>query len=152
MLNHLASLLSDLWQLFSSSPLWVLGGSGFLSATLLPGGSEAAFLATLSLHQYPIYLVILVATIGNTLGGLTNYWIGVWLPNRAAQNSHYRVINWLSRYGYWALLLSWLPVVGDPLCLVAGWLKMRFLPALLMIALGKAARYLLLALVFNGFF
>lgn len=152
MLNHLASLLSDLWQLFSSSPLWVLGGSGFLSATLLPGSSEAAFIATLSLHQYSLYIVILVATIGNTLGGLTNYWIGLWLPNRAVHHQGHRVMNWLNRYGYWALLLSWLPVVGDPLCLAAGWLKMRFGPALLMIALGKAARYLLLALVFNGFF
>lgn len=67
---------------FADSALTLLFVTGFLSATLLPGGSEAALLATLSLNQYSVTSIILVATLGNTLGGLTNYWLGLWIPNR----------------------------------------------------------------------
>lgn len=140
-----------LW--FSDSALWVLFLSGFLSATLLPGGSEAGLLATLSLSQYSVTSIILAATIGNTLGGLTNYAIGLWLPNRTHDKKQgHRAIQWLKRYGYWSLLLSWLPVIGDPLCLAAGWLRMKFWPSFWLILLGKLARYLLLTALFYGFF
>ncbi|MDN3608232.1 YqaA family protein [Vibrio ostreicida] len=140
-----------LW--FSDSALWVLFITGFLSATLLPGGSEAGFIATLSLHQFSTPSILVVATLGNTLGGLTNYWLGLWLPNRT-QNEKYghKAQQWLSRYGYWSLLLSWLPIIGDPICLAAGWLRMRFWPCLWLIMLGKALRYTVLAAVFYGFF
>ncbi|MGR5457243.1 YqaA family protein, partial [Vibrio alfacsensis] len=81
----------------------------------------------------------LVATIGNTLGGLTNYWIGIWLPNRTQEEKHgHKAMAWIQKYGYWTLLLSWLPVIGDPLCLAAGWLRMKFLPCVVLIAIGKA--------------
>ncbi|WP_117233739.1 YqaA family protein [Vibrio maerlii] len=138
-----------LW--FSDSALWVLFFSGFLSATLLPGGSEAGLIATLSLAQDPVWVIIAVATVGNTLGGLTNYWLGLWLPNRTQQEKHgHKAMKWLENHGYWALLMSWLPVIGDPLCLAAGWLRMRFIPSLIMIAIGKMVRYSLLAALYFG--
>ncbi|MDF2154156.1 YqaA family protein [Vibrio sp. CAU 1672] len=140
-----------LW--FSDSALWLLFVTGFLSATLLPGGSEAGLLATLSLNQYTVLAVIFVATIGNTLGGLTNYWLGLWLPNRTQTEKHgHTALKWLSKYGYWGLLLSWLPVIGDPLCLAAGWLRMNLLPCVIVIFIGKAARYGLLAAIYFGIF
>ncbi|MCK6262327.1 DedA family protein [Vibrio sp. ZSDE26] len=140
-----------LW--FSDSALWVLFISGFLSATLLPGGSEAGLIATLALNQYSTFIIIVIATIGNTLGGMTNYWLGLFLPNRTQQEKHgHKAIHWLNRYGYWTLLFSWLPVIGDPLCLAAGWLRMRFLPCFILILIGKALRYSLLAAIYFGFF
>ncbi|EHZ2549845.1 DedA family protein [Vibrio vulnificus] len=140
-----------LW--FSDSALWVLFFTGFLSATLLPGGSEASLIATLSLNQFPISHIIIVATLGNTLGGLTNYWLGLLFPNRTQQEKHgHTALRWLAKYGYWGLFFSWLPVIGDPLCLAAGWLRMKFLPCLALIALGKAVRYSVLAMLYIGLF
>lgn len=138
---------------FSDSALWVLFITGFLSATILPGGSEAGLIATLTLHQYSIFSVITTATIGNTLGGLTNYWLGLLLPNRTQDEKYgLKALHWLSKYGYWSLLFSWLPVIGDPLCLAAGWLRMHFWPCLWLILVGKALRYSLIAALFYGFF
>ncbi|MEF1310851.1 YqaA family protein [Vibrio mytili] len=140
-----------LW--FSDSALWVLFMTGFLSATLLPGGSEASLVATLSLNQFTVSTVVLVATIGNTLGGLTNYWLGLWLPNKAQNEKHGNTaLKWLAKYGYWGLFFSWLPVIGDPLCLAAGWLRMNLLPCVILIFFGKAARYSLLAVIYLGLF
>jgi len=140
-----------LW--FSDSALWVLFFSGFLSATLLPGGSEAGLIATLSLNQYSTSMIVLVATLGNTLGGLTNYWLGLWLPNRTQNEKHgHKALLWLNKYGYWSLIFSWLPIIGDPLCLAAGWLRMRFWPCFWLILIGKALRYTALAAIFYGFF
>ncbi|WP_436323066.1 YqaA family protein [Vibrio cidicii] len=140
-----------LW--FPDSALWVLFFTGFLSATLLPGGSEAGLIATLSLQQFPVVQVIFIATLGNTLGGLSNYWLGYLLPNRTQQEKQgHTAMRWLSNYGYVALFFSWLPVIGDPLCLAAGWLRMKFLPCLVLIALGKAVRYSVLAALYFGLF
>ncbi len=153
MLESFNSLFEAIALWFSDSALWVLFISGFLSATLLPGGSEASLVAALSLNQFSTFSIILVSTVGNTLGGLTNYWIGLWLPNRTQSEKHgHKAISWLRRYGYWTLLFSWLPVIGDPLCLAAGWLRMKFLPSLILIAIGKALRYSLLAGIYFGFF
>ncbi len=151
MLETFSQFLAESW--FADSALAVLFISGFLSATLLPGGSEAGLIATLSLQQYSPVWVIIVATIGNTLGGLTNYWIGIWLPNRTQNEKHgHKAIAWLQKYGYWSLLFSWLPVIGDPLCLAAGWLRMKFLPCVVLIAIGKALRYMVLTALFYGLF
>lgn len=146
-------MLDTLLEWFSQSALWVLFSTGFLSATLLPGGSEASLIATLNLGHHEVAEIILVATLGNTLGGLTNYWLGLFLPNRTQTEKHgHKALRWLERYGYWTLLLSWLPVIGDPLCLAAGWLRMKFLPCVILIAVGKAARYAALAAAFYGVF
>ncbi|MFC1234617.1 YqaA family protein [Vibrio sp. F74] len=145
------AVLDQIALYFTDSALWVLGISGFLSATLLPGASEATLIATLGIKQHTVLSVIFIATLGNTLGGLTNYWIGLWLPNRTQKEKHgHKAIGWLSQYGYVALLFSWLPVIGDPLCLAAGWLRMKFLPSFILIALGKALRYSALTALFYG--
>jgi membrane protein YqaA with SNARE-associated domain len=145
-------LLESIYLYFNESALWVLGISGFLSATLLPGASEATLIATLGTNQHPAISIVVVATVGNTLGGLTNYWIGLWLPNRTHKEKHgHKAMAWLNQYGYIALLFSWLPVIGDPLCLAAGWLRMKFLPCVVLIATGKALRYSALSALYFGF-
>ncbi|MEK2175780.1 YqaA family protein [Vibrio parahaemolyticus] len=153
MLDAFNSAFEHLALWFSDSALWVLFLTGFLSATLLPGGSEAGLIATLSLNQYAVSSILLVATIGNMLGGLTNYWLGLWIPNKTQEEKHgHTALKWLAKYGYWGLFFSWLPIIGDPLCLAAGWLRMKFLPCVILIFLGKAARYSLLAAIYLGLF
>ncbi|AUI86934.1 hypothetical protein BS333_11290 [Vibrio azureus] len=153
MLESFYSFLEPITSWFSDSALWVLFFTGFLSATLLPGGSEAGLIAALSLNQYSVISIIIVATVGNTLGGMTNFWLGLWIPNKSQQEKHsHTALKWLAKYGYWGLLFSWLPIIGDPLCLAAGWLRMKFLPCLLLIFLGKAARYSLLTAIYLGLF
>jgi len=136
--------LSSLLNL-SGGPLGLFVGS-FLASTLLPGGSEAMLLW--ELHQTPERAPLLwgVATLGNTLGGLSSWLLGGWLarrfPHRGLHDARrQRALERIGRYGSPALLLSWLPVVGDPLCLAAGWSGVRLLPATLFIGLGKAVRY-----------
>jgi membrane protein YqaA with SNARE-associated domain len=118
-----------------------LFASSFLSATLLPGNSEIVFLALL--HQAPELesRALAVATLGNTLGGLSSYLVGRLFP-KPQQN---RALVWLTRYGPAALLLSWVPVIGDGLCVAAGWLRQNVIAAAAFIAAGKFARYWALA-------
>ena len=132
--------------------LWALFVSAFVSSTLFPGGSEVV-LAVLSYQQtYSPWVLLVVATAGNTLGGMSTWAMGRfldwWVPNSSVKAPHYqRAINWLRRWGSPALFLSWVPVIGDPLCLAAGWLRVMWLPALLWIALGKAVRYAVVVLL-----
>lgn len=126
--------------------LWGLFLSAFISSTILPGGSEAV-LGALALHHHHGQLAMLaVATSGNTLGGMSSWLIG-WLMNkrwpatRLKKPEQQRAVDWLHRHGSPALLLSWLPVVGDPLCVAAGWLNINPWLSLLMIGLGKGLRY-----------
>jgi len=116
-----------------------LFASAFLSATVLPGSSEIALAALVAHAPALAATAVLVATIGNTAGGLTSYALGRALP---APPRDHRALALLRRYGVWALLFSWLPVVGDALCIGSGWLRQRVLPAALAIAAGKCARYL----------
>lgn len=129
----------------SNDALALLAGlfaSAFLSATVLPGSSEIA-LAALVAHVPALALAaVLVATVGNTLGGMTSYAIGRLLPAPPRDN---RALALVRRYGAWALLFSWLPVVGDALCIASGWLRQHVLPAACAIAAGKLARYLVVA-------
>ncbi len=122
--------------------LWALFTSSFLAATLLPGGSEVALFAVLKLHPAQYWLALGVATLGNTLGGLSSYLIGRVIP----QKRSLRGLPVLQKYGSPALLLSWVPVIGDPLCVAAGWLRFNLLLATLFIALGKFARYWVIAI------
>jgi len=104
-------------------------------------------LAVLSYQQaHNPWVLLAVATTGNTLGGMSTWAVGRfldwWVPNSSIKAPTYqRAIDWLQRWGSPALLLAWVPVIGDPLCLVAGWLRVMWLPALVCIGLGKAARY-----------
>lgn len=124
-----------------SLSLWGLLASSFLSATLLPGNSELVLVAVLNQAPALHWPAILVATIGNTLGGMTSYAIGRVFPKLREG----RAVAWLTRYGPAALLLSWAPVIGDALCVASGWLRQNALVAMLFIAAGKFSRYWALA-------
>nr|WP_246874336.1 YqaA family protein [Pantoea ananatis] len=119
--------------------------SSFLSATLLPGSSEALLIALLIAKSASVYGLILVASLGNTLGGLTNIILGRLLPLKRQGRWHETAMKWLQRLGPAALLFSWLPVVGDLLCVLAGWLRFGWLPSILFLAIGKTLRYIVIA-------
>lgn len=120
-------------------------GSSFLSATLLPGSSEALLIALLIAKKTSVYGLLLAASLGNTLGGLTNILIGRLLPLKRQGRWHDTAMTWLHRLGPAALLFSWLPVIGDLLCVLAGWLRFAWLPAVLFLAVGKTLRYIVIA-------
>ena len=120
----------------------------FISATLLPLGSEPAVFGLIKLNLAMFWPVILVATAGNTLGGAVTWGMG-WASHRVVdkyQHSahHVRALDWLQRIGPKACLLAWLPGVGDPLCAVAGWQRLPFWPCLLYMSIGKFLCYLLM--------
>jgi membrane protein YqaA with SNARE-associated domain len=117
--------------------------AAFASATLLPANSELVLVAVLRAHPDLAFAAIALATLGNTLGGLTTYGIGRLLPPRKAHGE--RAMEMLRRHGAWALLLSWVPIVGDALCAAAGWLRVPFAWSLAAIAFGKLARYIAVA-------
>ncbi len=120
--------------------------AAFVSATLLPVGSEPVLFGLLRLNPDMFWPAIGVATLGNTLGGALDWWMGYGahkVADKYAHSKHHvRVLAWLERLGPKACLLSWLPLVGDPLCAVAGWLQLPFWPCLVYMAIGKFARYL----------
>ena len=120
-------------------------GSSFLSATLLPGSSESLLIALLIAKKTSVYGLLLAASLGNTLGGLTNILIGRLLPLKRQGRWHDTAMTWLHRLGPAALLFSWLPVIGDLLCVLAGWLRFAWLPAMLFLAVGKTLRYIVIA-------
>ncbi|NEG68061.1 DedA family protein [Pantoea agglomerans] len=120
-------------------------GSSFLSATLLPGSSEALLIALLIAKKTSVYGLLLAASLGNTLGGLTNILIGRLLPLKRQGRWHDTAMTLLHRLGPAALLFSWLPVIGDLLCVLAGWLRFAWLPAMLFLAVGKTLRYIVIA-------
>ena len=120
----------------------------FASATLLPMGSEPVLFGFVELYPPLFWWAVLVATVGNTLGGCVTWWMGL-ASHRVANQylhspHHLRALVWLDKLGPKACLLSWLPVLGDPLCAVAGWLRMPFWPCLAYMMVGKLARYVLL--------
>jgi len=130
--------------------LAALFAAAFVSATVLPGNSEIVLLAVLKAFPERFAEAVVVATVGNTLGGVTTYGIGRLLPARTAPDT--RALGWLRRYGAWALLLSWVPLVGDALCAAAGWLRIGVAPVLAAMAAGKLARYLAVALLARALF
>ncbi len=121
--------------------------SSFLSATLLPGNSEVVLIAMLLSGLSQPWLLVLIATMGNSLGGLTNVILGRFFPLREKSRWQEKAVGWLKRYGAATLLLSWMPVIGDLLCLLAGWMRISWGPVLFFLCLGKALRYVLVAWV-----
>ncbi|MBT8569543.1 DedA family protein [Polynucleobacter paneuropaeus] len=118
--------------------------TAFVSATLLPIGSEPVLFGYIAVKPHLYLLAIAVATIGNSLGGLLDWWLGLISRNGVESLKgpiNGRVQSWLEARGPKMLLLSWLPGVGDPLCLAAGWLRLPWLPCLLYMAIGKFLRY-----------
>lgn len=128
----------------------------FVSATLLPLGSEAAVFGLVSLNPELFWSAIGVATLGNTLGGALTWAMGLAshkVVDRYQHSKHHlRALDWLKRIGPKACLLSWLPLVGDPLCAVAGWLALPFWPCVAYMAIGKLARYVLMTAALVGVF
>lgn len=124
-----------------------LFASSFLSSTLLPGNSEVVLVAMLLSGVSQPWLLVLIATMGNSLGGLTNVILGRFFPLREKSRWQEKAVGWLKRYGAATLLLSWMPVIGDLLCLLAGWMRISWGPVLFFLCLGKALRYVLLAWV-----
>lgn len=118
-----------------------------VSATLLPLGSEPAVFLLVKANPAMFWPAILVATAGNTIGGAITWWMGYGAERAYEKATHHkppnaRALAWLERFGARACLLSWLPIVGDPLCAVAGWLRLPFWPCLAYMAIGKFGRYL----------
>ena len=131
--------------------------STFLAATFVPVPSEVAVLAALSHDQTNVVLLWLIATTGNTLGAVLNWCLGRyslrfqtrrWWP--ASPSQMQRAENWFSRYGIWSLLLAWVPIIGDPITLIAGVLRVRLPLFVCLVAVGKAARFALLLGLVGG--
>ena len=128
--------------------------ASFLAATLLPGGSEAVLAAVILAHPEQVIPALALATLGNTLGGMSTYALGLLLPQGVmrsgiqadgAGDTAIRQLDTLRRHGAPALLLAWAPVIGDALCAAAGWLRLPWLSCMIWMALGKGARYALIA-------
>ncbi len=135
--------------------LGILGlfGTAFISSTIAPGGSEAVLAYMVDSHQYDVLVLVAVATIGNSLGAMTTWWLGQWAAKKyPAENmlpsKHQKSLKTVKNWGSWALLLSWLPVVGDGLCFAGGWLRLSLLSSVLAIFLGKTLRYMAIAFAF----
>jgi len=134
--------------------LFSLFVSGFTSATLLPGSSEALFLYLLSREEWNNGLLVVVVGLGNSLGGMTNWLMGMLIRSGFMQNkrsllpeekkSLMKAQQWLEQHGAPVLFFSFLPIIGDPLCLMAGLIRIHWLKALFYITLGKFSRYVVL--------
>lgn len=131
-----------------------LFASAFLAATILPAQSELGLAALLSMGTLPAFWLIAVASIGNILGAIVNWVLGQkfeqlkskkWFPVTTGQLE--RASRWFQRFGIWSLLFSWLPIIGDPITLAAGFFGVRFTVFLTLVAIAKTGRYLAIAIV-----
>ena len=123
----------------------------FLAATVLPFSSELTLAGLISTSNYDNLLLLVVASFGNVLGSVFNWSLGFysrnlitkkWFPFKETQIE--RSSKWFSKFGKWSLLFAWLPIVGDPLTFVAGLLRVRFLDFIILVAIGKVSRYLII--------
>jgi membrane protein YqaA with SNARE-associated domain len=137
-----------------SASLLALFGISVLAATLLPAQSELGLSGLIAAGTDPVVLLVATASLGNTLGSMVNWALGRgaaafsgarWFPVKPEKLE--RATGWYRRYGRWSLLMSWAPVVGDPLTLAAGVLKEPFWSFAILVAIAKTARYLIVALV-----
>ena len=137
-----------------NSSLLGLFGISFLAATLLPAQSELGLSGLIYLESAPVILLVMTASLGNTLGSVVNWALGrgairfadaKWFPVTADKLQ--RATAWYQRYGRWSLLLSWAPIIGDPLTLAAGLLREKFWPFLILVAIAKTGRYVVVALI-----
>lgn len=137
-----------------SASLLGLFSVSFLAATLLPAQSELGLSGLIALGNEPVVLLVAAASLGNTLGSMVNWGLGraattwstaSWFPVKPDKLE--KATGWYHRYGRWSLLLSWAPIIGDPLTLAAGVLKEPFWSFALLVAIAKTARYVLVALI-----
>ena len=134
--------------------LFGLFSAAFLAATLIPAQSEVVLVGLLLAERHPVWLLLIVATTANVLGSLVNWILGRYLSHFAGHrwfpvspNRMERAVHWYRKWGFWSLLGSWLPIIGDPLTLAAGVLKVPLGRFLLIVTFAKGARYLVLAIV-----
>ena len=122
----------------------------FLAATILPFSSELTLAGLISTSDYDNLLLLIVASFGNTLGSVVNWALGFysrnlttkkWFPFKETQIE--RSSKWFRKFGKWSLLFAWVPVLGDPLTLVAGILRVKFIDFIILVAIGKVSRYLI---------
>ena len=123
----------------------------FLAATILPFSSELTLAGLISTSNYDNLLLLVVASFGNVLGSVFNWGLGFyarnltikkWFPFKETQIE--RSSKWFSKFGKWSLLFAWVPIVGDPLTFVAGLLRVRFFDFIILVAIGKVSRYLII--------
>ena len=123
----------------------------FLAATILPFSSELTLAGLIASSNYDNLLLLIVASFGNVLGSIVNWALGFysrnlttkkWFPFKETQIE--RSSKWFSKFGKWSLLFAWVPIVGDPLTCVAGLLRVRFLDFIILVAIGKVSRYLII--------
>ena len=127
--------------------------SAFVSSTIAPGGSEAVLAYMVANGHYQVEMLVFVATIGNTLGAMTTWFLGVMAAKKYPVSTllpanKQKALDLVSKKGIWTLFFTWLPIVGDVLCFAGGWLKLPFLQACLIILLGKLSRYMAIAWMF----
>ena len=129
---------------------FILFGSAFISATLFPLGSEALLIYDIT-QGHNIYLLLFFATFGNSLGSVINYFLGLkgeeYLINKKLLNEKYisKTKTYFDKYGFWSILFSWLPIIGDSITFVAGILKYDFKKFLILVIIAKFSRYLFVA-------
>ena len=141
--------------------MWALGLlflSAFGAATLLPLQSEAVLVGLLAQMQYPVWLLVAVASLGNILGSCVNWWLGLkveqyknrkWFP--VSEQKMLQAQGIYQKYGFWSLLLSWIPIIGAPITLIAGLLKENFVRFVVMVSIAKIGRYLFVYWMFSQF-
>jgi len=127
--------------------------SAFISSTIAPGGSEAVLAYMVAAGHYQVELLVVVATIGNTLGAMTTWGLGVLAAKKfpvatLLSEKKQKALDVVRKKGIWMLFFTWLPLVGDALCFAGGWLKLPFFRACLIILLGKLGRYAVIAWMF----
>ncbi|TAK62676.1 YqaA family protein [Methylobacter sp.] len=127
--------------------------SAFISSTIAPGGSEAVLAYMVTTGHYQVELLLIVATIGNTLGAMTTWGLGVLAAKKFPVTTllsvnKQKALEIIRKKGIWTLFFTWLPVIGDALCFAGGWLKLPFFQACLIILLGKLGRYAVIAWMF----
>jgi len=134
-----------------------LAASAFVAATVFPLQSEAVLVGLMLTGEHAVWLLVLVASLANTAGSVVNWWLGGlihryrdrrWFP--ASPEALARAEDWYRRWGHWSLMLSWAPIIGDPLTVVAGVLREPLWRFLILVALAKAGRYVTLALITLG--
>jgi len=132
-----------------------VGVMSFLAATLLPFSSEAVFFAYLVQFPENVWPLIAVASFGNILGGVVNWHIGYFAKNAKDSMLHEKnsptskLSSFLRQFGSKSLIFSWLPIIGDPLTVFAGWSKLPFWPCCIYMMIGKSLRYMFIAFVYS---
>jgi membrane protein YqaA with SNARE-associated domain len=134
--------------------LWGLFISAFISSTIAPGGSEILLAYMVTEKTYNIEVMVLIATIGNTLGAFTTWLLGLlaakkYPAEKVLSESKQKSLRLVKKWGVWSLFFSWLPVIGDGLCFAAGWLRLPIIISSMLIFSGKAIRYIFVAYIFN---